>query len=100
MDLDCADDIALLADNVNHLQYFVDHVVFFGSMLGLHVNPDKSIILKVSSRPARIIIQDVEIENVWRMCRECAESNLNIALVALINNEDNEVIIFITYLFR
>jgi hypothetical protein len=63
-DLDYADDIALLADNANDLQYFVDQVVFFGSMLGLHINPDKSKILTVCSQPSRILIQGVEIENV------------------------------------
>jgi hypothetical protein len=57
-------DIALLADNANDLQYFVDQVVFFGSMLGLHINPDKSKISQYVRNPHGSLYK------VWksRMC--------------------------------
>ena len=41
-DLDYADDISLFADNEADLQFFVVQVVFFGAMVGLSINPDKT----------------------------------------------------------
>jgi hypothetical protein len=63
-DLDYADDIALLADNADDLQFFVDQVVSFGAILGLQLNPSKCKVMNTCAHPTHIVIQDVEIENV------------------------------------
>ena len=64
-DLDYADDIALLTDNEAALQSFVDQVVFFGAMLGLKINADKTKVMAACTTVApRINVQGTDVESV------------------------------------
>ena len=63
-DLDYADDIALLANNESDLQFFVDQVVMFGSMLGLAINADKTEVMSICSLPLKICISVSKLQVV------------------------------------
>ena len=65
-DLDYADDLALFADNAADLQFFVDQIVFFGAMVGLKINPEKSKVLTVCAPASRISIQGIDVECVTK----------------------------------
>ena len=63
-DLDYADDIALLSESEHDLQVFVGKVIFFGNLVGLRINPNKSKVMSFCSRPPRIIINGLQLERV------------------------------------
>jgi hypothetical protein len=63
-DLDYADDIVLFSEKNSDLQAFVDKVSFFGNMVGLKINPDKSKTMSFCSAPPDITIDGVRLEKV------------------------------------
>ena len=62
-DLDYADDIALVSDE-HDLQVFVDKVIFFGNLVGLKINPDKSKMMLFCSLLPRIVINGLQFERI------------------------------------
>ena len=62
--LDYADDIAVLSESEHDLQVFVDKVIFFGNLVALKINPDKSKVMSFCSLPPRIIINGLQLESV------------------------------------
>jgi len=64
-DFDYADDIALMAGNESDMQFFVDKICFFGKMVGLCINPDKSKVMSICTiAPCKISVYGSELENV------------------------------------
>ena len=67
-DLAYADDIALLSHDESSMQFFLDSVIFFGSQVGLAVNPSKCKVLYSSIACPNISVNGNVLENVDSFC--------------------------------
>ena len=67
-DLGYADDLALLSQDETSMQFFLDSVVYFGSQVGLIVNPSKCKVLHSSVTCPNLLINGNALENVDNFC--------------------------------